>query len=518
VALAGVPRARGRDGLSWGVLSAACAVAVVANGGKGAMVALAIGYALVALLRLRRVAPLALACLSLGLLALAFAAPVLRVGAGGDLLGNERSLLFRAMYLDTAWAAFRESPWIGTGPDGFQDASARLRPLGAVEIVRSAHSAFADWPAQLGAGGLAWVAASIALIAWSARGAALERAPLEAPPARDGAPQRLVMVAVLGALVSSLLVEAASLDPMGLLVRVVGGAAWVGAAVTLLPRLWSARSCGARMLFPAALAGLCHAQVEMTLWNPGSVAWVLVTMGAAIPPHALDAARTHAERPPRLAPRVAGASACALVAVACLLRSAGEARVERTLEGAAMRLVADSSGSSGIAPAEARRDAARTLETVSRTLAVAQWLRAAEIAGPSRPEGLADLAAATRVADEAVSAGSGRVAASRLDALHAAAHAWETRALASGSDDDRRAALECALAVTRFDEGSPAGWLRAARQAAALDMPIAAALAAEALSHDSLMALDPLMRLPARDRALAERLARVSSRSPSGSP
>ena len=50
-AIAGLPRSERRESVSWGFLSAACAVAVLMNGSKGAIVALCIGMAAVAVLR-----------------------------------------------------------------------------------------------------------------------------------------------------------------------------------------------------------------------------------------------------------------------------------------------------------------------------------------------------------------------------------------------------------------------------------------------------------------------------------
>ncbi|MFM7806950.1 MAG: hypothetical protein ACKPEA_03335 [Planctomycetota bacterium] len=106
--------------------------------------------------------------------------------------------------------------------------------------------------------------------------------------------------------------------------------------------------------------------------------------------------------------------------------------------------------------------------------------------------------------------GAGLVPTSRLEALHASAHAWERRALVTAEAQDQAVAFDRALAVTRFDAGSASAWLRAARRAAALDRPETAALATEAVRCDDAMGLDPLLRLSPPDRALAERLVGVS--------
>ncbi|MFM7808797.1 MAG: O-antigen ligase family protein, partial [Planctomycetota bacterium] len=376
VALAGLPRMQGRTGASWGMLSAACAVAVIANGGKGAIAAMGIGFAMLLLLRRFRVRPWTLTGVASAAVIVSALAAWLRASPLSAALSGERSLLFRWHYLQTAWSAWMESPWLGTGPDRFQDASARLRPPEAVEIVRSAHAAFVDWVAQLGVGGFAWIAAAMALLVWAARGAAMEPAPLPTPEARDGNAQRAVMVAVLVAVLLSIVTEASALDPASTLIRWVGGAAWAGAAVMLLPRLWSARASGSHMLFPAALAMLCHAQVEMTLWNPGSAAWLLALLGAAVPSHALDPSYQEYGRAPRLTPRMVGASACAAVAFLAIAGASGQARMERSLEGVAMRLVDGLRASSGRSPESVRREAAQALAPWSRVLSAEQYLRA----------------------------------------------------------------------------------------------------------------------------------------------
>ena len=518
VALAGLPREVGRRGMSWGLLGASCAVAVVANGSKGAVAAMLIGFAAVAALRWMRVRPSGLAVAAVGAALASALAPVLRGTLLAQAMPTERSLLFRWHYLRTAWSAWLESPWKGTGPEGFKDASARLRPPGAIELVQSAHGAFVDWIAQLGVGGACWIAAALGILAWSARGAALEPTPLPAPPARDGWPQRIVSFAVLLALGASLLVEAHTLDAASLVVRLVGGVAWAGATVTLLPRLWSARSCGAHMLFPAALVALCHAQVEMTLWNPGSCAWLLLVVGASVPPHALVPGAPELAVPPHRAPRVIAAVASLLVASACLLRGASESRGEAALERAADTLVREMRATSGVTPAQARRHAAEALRPWSRLLASDQLLRAAAAAGPASPIGGESLRQAMREADDAVERGSGFLAAPRLESLHAAALASELLARATERRDDLDGALRRALAVAAFDPASAGAWLRAARLARALGNDDAATLAWTALAADQAMSLDPLARLSPRDRAQAEAIAGVTSRGPAAAP
>ena len=525
-AIAGLPRSERKESVSWGFLSAACAVAVLMNGSKGAIAALCIGMAAVAVLRWMRVRPGLLVAASLGLVAASALAAVGRALALASVMPGERSLLFRWHYLRTAWSAWREHPLIGTGPEGFKDASARLRPMDAVEIVQSAHAAFADWMSQLGVASLAWITAALAMLVWSARGAAMEPTPLPAPESRDGLAQRITMLAVLVAMAFSLQAEIHTLDATSLMVRLVGGIAWAGTAVTLMPRLWSARSCGAHMLFPAALVMLCQGQVEMTLWNPGSCAWLLVMLGAAVPPHALQPDAEELRRTPRMAWRVTAASAAGFACLVCALGGAAHRRMESAMGDAAAQLAASMRAGSGIEPVKARVNAADALRPWSRLLASDQMLRAAAVQGLGSPEGMALALAAAKDADDAARGGAGLQQASHLDALHAAALAWEVCASASTRKADLVNALQRALDVTAFDPRASAAWLRAARLANALARQEPAMYAVEsrvyataALRADDSFALDPLARLAPRDRMEAEMLAgRVTSPAPASAP
>lgn len=525
-ALAGLPRSQRRDGASWAVLAAACAAAVLMNGSKGATAALVIGLAAVAVLRWMRPRPGVLAATSLGLVAASALAAAVRGLALGGLWPGERSLLFRWHYQQSAWHAWLEHPWIGTGSDGFKDASARWRPPDAVEIVQSAHAAFVDWIAQLGVAGVSWVAAALAILVWSARGAATEPAPLPAPESRDGWPQRIVLLLVLLTASVALNAEIGTLDAAGMMVRLIGAASWAGAAVTLLPRLWSARSCGAHMLFPAALVTLCQGQVEMTLWNAGSCAWLLVMLGAAVPPHALHPDADAMREPPRAAWRVTGALAAGLACAACLFGWSLHRRLEHALERAASQLAAAMQPASGVTPVRARTEAADALRPWSRLLASDQLLRAAAMQGLGSPQGRELARAAARDADDAAQMGAGLQQAAHLDALHASALTWDILASASNDPQDVATALQRALDVTAFDPRAAIAWLRAARMADALQRHRAStalqdsqAYAASALRADDSFVLDPLARLSKRDRAQAEALARsVTAPAPAQAP
>ena len=181
---------------------------------------------------------------------------------------------------------------------------------------------------------------------------------------------------------------------------------------------------------------------------------------------------------------------------------------------------------SGIEPVKARVNAADALRPWSRLLASDQMLRAAAVQGLGSPEGMALALAAAKDADDAARRGAGLQQASHLDALHAAALAWEVCASASTRKADLVNALQRALDVTAFDPRASAAWLRAARLANALARQEPAMYAVEsrvyataALRADDSFALDPLARLAPRDRMEAEMLAgRVTSPAPASAP
>ena len=518
VAIAGLPRPESRKGASWGMLAAACAAVVLVNGSKGAIAAMLIGFAAVAALRWMRIRPALVVTGAVTLVLASSIAAIVRGTVCLEMFPHERSLLFRWHYLQTAWTAWRENPWIGTGPDGFKDASSQWRPADAVELVQSAHAAFADWVAQLGVAGFVWIAVAMSLLIWSARGAARESRPLPTPGVRDGTAQRVILLAVIAAVVVSVFAELHTMDGTSLLIRLVGGIAWAGTAVMLMPRVWAARSSGARMLFPAALVVLCHAQVEMTLWNPGSSAWLLVVLGASVPPHALEPDSAEFRQPLRWWPRLVGAACAVFAAIAVVLGSSAARRMETSMHATAEQLLREMHADSGISPHQARRNAADALRAWSRLLACDQLLRAAAVSGLSSPRGKEAALAAALDADSAVKRGAGLAFATHLDALHMSALAWEIVATASQQPGDRTTAMQRALAVTSFDRRAASAWLRAARMAASLGRPDAVTFAGMAIAADDSNGLDPLARLSQRDRAEAQRLAGITLLEPDSPP
>ena len=292
VLLAGV--ALVRAGQRRALLSAAVAIALAAlvavSGSKGGITAIAVGFgaAACAMALARRTSGVKLMrAVLLAAPVCALALPWVRWQAGG-LEWGERSLLVRAGYLQSAWEAVLASPLFGWGPAGFQLADITFRPPWSVEEVSSAHAAIADWLAALGApAGLALVAA-LMLLAWRVpRALSL---PLARPDPQEQSEDarsaaRAAMVAVSVASLIGIGCELLSLDPVGLLVRLLGLAAavWVmrqAATAAVRPQQIALGACAVG----AAAALLAHGQIDMAFWLPASapVAWLMIGSCAAL--------------------------------------------------------------------------------------------------------------------------------------------------------------------------------------------------------------------------------------------
>lgn len=158
-------------GMSFSAAIPALAIAagIVATGSRGAMAGAAAGSAAYWLLTRRRDAPGRLpAVLALAMAAAAAAWALHRPNASASDIG-------RREVWKTAWAVFMENPWIGAGPDGFEDAFRRLRTEAFVTAIGSGH--YQAYPHNdilqvlaglglLGAAAYAWL---IAVLVTSAR-------------------------------------------------------------------------------------------------------------------------------------------------------------------------------------------------------------------------------------------------------------------------------------------------------------------------------------------------------------
>jgi O-antigen ligase len=279
-------RVQSRRALASGAVGIALLALVAISGSKGGIAAIAVGFgaAAIAMALAQRTAAIPLMRVLLVVAPLcALALPWLRWQAGG-LEWGERSLLVRAGYLQSAWHAVIQSPWVGWGPGGFQLADISFRPSWSVEEVSSAHAAIADWCAALGVpAGLALVAA-LMVIAWRVPMAIASPRVRVDPPTQSADARSASATATVAVALAWLIgvgCELAVLDAVGLLVRVVA----------LALALWTVRQAAAAATEPtaaalgacaagAAAALLAHGQIDMTFWLPASAPFAWLLLGA----------------------------------------------------------------------------------------------------------------------------------------------------------------------------------------------------------------------------------------------
>ena len=496
------------------MVAVGAALLVAVNGSKGAIAALVAG-SLFALWSARRspgarlMGRVAVACVALVLVAVALRSVV------GERLG-ERSLLYRAHYVQGASHLLTAHPLIGVGPAGFAEGYLAARPDRSPEEVQSAHSAWADWLASLGILGAAWIALFGSLVALAARATASG----PAAPVGEGslAWSRGPVIAALATLAACMLAivpEAPSLDEWTLFWRVLAAvlsAAIAGALVRAAlvgSRAWLAATAGGVLLLAM------HAQVEMTLWWPGSVGRTAAIIGVAA---GFAVERMSRDRLSSVLASVAALSFLVPAGVGVIGATRARA-AEQVITAAAEPVAAFGLARLKFAPmpqtplSDARIQCARLLLDHAPN----PWL--------DRP---AVVAAALQQLASAVGPGTGSTAARREEALamaHVALERHRSSAVAGaaalvaesvrdasggtaarGTHEEllRHAAEQQVAANPR----SVNGWSRLADLAAAQgDATAARTAAARALAADDSYELDPMRRIPAAERARLERLA-----------
>ncbi len=488
-----------RDQIIAFILALLCAIIPLANGSKGAIVAMLLGLAFLVITRRVRVAPNTLAIGAVALILLCAVAAPLRALLSEDALGQERSLLFRSQYITGAWRIFLHQPWTGSGIDGFQDAFLRFRPVDAVDAVQSAHSVFFDWLAQIGIAGIPMILAVFALIFLAVKGSV--GVSTNQPQRATQWPQALATLAVVIAGTLALQFEAHSLDQESLAARLVGVMLAAGFAWWLLPRIILHSLAPSILVAAAALTIWIDGQIEMTLWNPGSMIWGCVVLAVSVP------------RSPPTHRRWFDGGVQWFAAVAAILfsltcfRFANIASQEETrVEFAAQKLVDDAVLAKGEPGAQARIECAHVLlESTngrsafdsSKLAAVDQLLRASALATTS-DQALGLLYEANSICqDMSQNTFQNRQIASLLSQ----AIAMQTR-----QDLDAQDTVDKALKVTELDSRCAGAWLRAARWAAKLSQPVAGAYAKHAIESDDSMRFDALLKLRPSDRHEAEKL------------
>ena len=260
---------------------------LIMSGSRGAIGAAMLGVALlvVGLLKPGRWRTIAIIALP--------AVTILGIVARGVMLpekfGGDLSILFRWHYWIGAARMVVDQPWLGVGPGSFQQAYALVRPLRNPEEVVSAHSVFIDWIATLGVLGAVWVVLMGVLL--SRAGWRIEVVEEEGTGTTVELPRRavsalIVMFVVAGGL--SLVVEFASVDQFGLMMRIIGLTAGIIAGAVIAGVALQRPRTLAWVALAAVTGMLIHAQMEMTFFQPGSVVWACLLVGVAAGP-GLDA-------------------------------------------------------------------------------------------------------------------------------------------------------------------------------------------------------------------------------------
>ncbi|MCH8822843.1 MAG: O-antigen ligase family protein [Planctomycetes bacterium] len=234
----GIGAVRSKQTSGWigfcAILAAIMVLALLLSGSKGAIFASLAGLALLVVPRialLKKIfTPKRAGALIIAMIGLALLAVVVRGTVLNEGFLGEKSLLFRWHYMAGASKTISENPVLGVGPDEFKTAYTLNRLARSPEEVTSVHSAFVDWISMLGMSGIAWVLLVLLL---------LYRAGSQIDNCDDD---------------------------------------WLSAS---LP--WS--------LTAAASALFIHAQIEMTLFDPGSSMWIFCILGIASPSPPLAASR-----------------------------------------------------------------------------------------------------------------------------------------------------------------------------------------------------------------------------------
>lgn len=287
----GAIRARMESG--WSAVMGLCAIASAAmlflTGSKGAILAALIGVTLaLAPVLIKRIAcvfasrlggVLIIALVLLTLLAVAIRGTLLPESFAGD-----KSLLFRWHYTIASARIAADHPWIGVGPDGFQDAYMLHRVPRNPEEVQSAHSMFWDWIATLGIpAGACWIALVFTMLHRAGLPLRMngEQGSIETGRLNRATMWSTLTVIALG-LVPALIVETGTLDPQGMLVRVVGIGLFAAMAILVAQALSHTDESLTRWFYvAAAVAVIIHGQIEMTFHQPGSVVWAMCALGLA---------------------------------------------------------------------------------------------------------------------------------------------------------------------------------------------------------------------------------------------
>ena len=493
-------RLAGRNRIIAFVTALLCAVIPLANGSKGAIVAMLLGLAFLVITLRVRVAPNTLAIGAVALVLLCCFAGPLRALFASQAFGQERSLLFRSHYISGAWRIFLNQPWTGSGIDGFQDAFLRFRPVDAVDAVQSAHSVFFDWLAQIGIAGIPMILAVIALIFISVQ--ASNQRNQNSAEGDIQFPRQVATLAVILAASLAIRFEANSLDLVSLLARLIGVVAAGIFAWWMCANIMRWTCAAPAILGAAALTLWIDGQIEMTLWNPGSMIWGCALLAASVP-RCTPAPRRWFEGGVQWFTAVAAI----LFSLACFRFANIASQEETRVELAAQKLVDAAVLAKGEPGAQARMECARALRNSknglgefdsSKLAAINQLMRASALCATAEQ--------AQDVLQEAIVV-SQEMDQNTFEQRQIASLLSESLAMQTHAEVDAASAMNRALDVTELDRRCAGAWLRAARWSAKLSKPWTGEYARRAIESDDSMRFDVLLKLRPADRHEAEELA-----------
>lgn len=436
--------------------------------------------------------------IAMGLVVLAAIAPLLAAGMASlsPSLPGVRSMVIRWQYDLGAAGVLANHPVLGAGPAGFQDAYAAARLPGAPEEIASPHAMVWEWTSTLGVLGLAWVVLVLVLL-WSAA----TRGWRVGDPV-DGRRWWPIGGAVL-ALVPAVLVACGDwgmLDDAGRFVRIVGWLsmpllAWVGwRCLVGAVAGWAVMS--------AVVILVMHAQIEMSLHNAASCVWILVLLGAAAPTRGVGGRRL---------PMLGGVVAALLCVSAGVVGVIPQMRQDRLVVEAADMLISAPGDADAKVDAQVRDRAAQHLllawevghDPLMLIHAAEQHLAGARRVLPDHQAARLWLALAEKEAAKAHAIG--RLAGGRL-----ALEAIDGQSLLGGRGSSTQEAIALAARLSREDPSAAIVWINLGRlHERGGDKQSAAHAYRVAIELDDANTIDPLQRLSADVRAMAERATSV---------
>lgn len=272
------------------IVAGASLTALASSGSRGAIGGMMVGAILATAMLLPRQWRRRASTMAPGLSIMLPAAALLGTACRGWLLGPDfkldgYSLLFRWYYWVGAMRSFAANVLSGVGPDGFQEAFMVFKPALSPEQPALPHSVFISWLAAMGIVATAWMVLTMRLVRKGAPGvASTDRSfDLSDEPRHAAAPITVPAMLVGGVLlVLTIWINGSSVLPDYRWVFGPLSIAGFTGLVILLPRLVNDTSWWAVhwAAWSAIVVMLVHAQIELTLNDPGPASAIFMLIGA----------------------------------------------------------------------------------------------------------------------------------------------------------------------------------------------------------------------------------------------